>query len=523
LLLDFWPLRRGTGERPFLTEWRPLIREKWPFFLLSGIFCLLTFLAQRQSAVISLQQLSPGFRLKNAVVSYAGYLGQILWPTDLGLIYQLPGRISAGEVVFPGVVLLVISLLVWRWRRSQPWFLTGWLWFLGMLAPVIGLVQVGNQARADRYTYLSAVGLYVAAVFGVARMRARFQWPTGPVWLAAILILTGSVLVTEHQLTFWRDSETLYQHTLAVTSNNGSMHLLLGSLYEHQGRSEEARRQYHAALDCFALTYVNVDGEERPCAAQVQLFFGQDAEQKGRPDEAMAHYREALRLDDHLVEAHNNLGNLLDEQGRSAEALTHYESAVRLRPETALVHENLGTELVTLGRFDEAMREYQVAARLAPAQPQPWYLTGKARLRHGDSQAAVAAFEAALRLDAEDVPSLTFLARVLASDETPRIRDGARAVTLAEKANTLTAGRQPFVLGALAMAYAECGRFTDARQTARTALELATNGSGRMLANQREQLQLYEADRPFRESFTPSPAPPSEPPPPSTSNAGGHR
>jgi tetratricopeptide (TPR) repeat protein len=497
LLLDYWPLRRWTGSS--LVEGWERIREKSPFFLLSALFCLVTFLAQRQKAVVLWQQLPLGFRLENAVVAVAAYLGKTFWPVDLAVYYQLPGQYSTSQVVLPALLLTVVSLLAWRWRRTHPCVLIGWLWFLGMLVPVIGLVQVGYQAMADRFTYLPGVGLFVAAVFGLSEACGRWRFPAPVLRFAAILMLGACVAVTGHQLTFWRDTETLFQHTLAVTKNNGMAHLLLGSFYEKQGRSDEARRQFNAALDCFASITVDVDGEKRPLAAQIHLQFGQDAEQKGRADEAIAHYRAALRLDASLVEAHNNLANLLDDQGQPEESLTHYEAAVRLRPQTPLVHENLGTELVKLGRFDDALREYQAAARLAPASPQPSYLTGKAWLRRGQSAEAVAAFQNALRLDPEDYPSLVYLARLLASDHAPQIRNGAQAVALAEKANTLTGGTQPFVLGTLAMAYAEAGRFADARQTARTALSLASEGGGKMTASLQEQLKLYEANQPFRE------------------------
>jgi Flp pilus assembly protein TadD len=166
----------------------------------------------------------------------------------------------------------------------------------------------------------------------------------------------------------------------------------------------------------------------------------------------------------------------------------------------------LGTELVKFGRFDDAMTEYQTAARLDPAKPQPFYLMGKAWLRHGQSGAAVTAFQKALSVDANDCPSLVYLARVLASDLSPQNRDGPRAVSLAEQANRLTGGNQPFILGTLAMAYAEAGRFEDARKTARTALTLAADGDGKTIADLRGQLQLYEADQPFRKAFTIPPA-----------------
>jgi len=504
--IPFYPLSFILDN--FFSQWRPLLLEKIPFFLLSLVSCLVTFSAQSEKAVIPLQQMPLGFRLENAVVAVAAYLGNTLWPAGLGIFYPLPATYSAAAVAGSAALVAGISLLVWRARRHR-FLVTGWLWFLGMLAPVIGLVQAGEQARADRYTYLPSVGLLVAVVFGLAELRARWKIPARMAGLAAVLVLGACVAVTEHQLAFWRDTETLYQHTLAVTQNNGVTHLLLGSFYEKQGRSDEARKQYHEALDAFALITVEVNGEKRSYAAQVYLLLGQSAEQKGQADAAMGAYREALRLDDKLVEAHNNLGNLLDQQGRSAEALAEYQAAVRWQPETPLVHENLGTQLVEMGRWDEAMNEYQAAARLAPADPRPAYLTGKAWLRQGRSREAAAAFENALRLDPADVPSLVYLARLLAADASPQLRNGARAVALAEQANTLTGGNQPFVLGTVAMAYAEAGRWEDARKTARSALQLLqlAGEGGKTTAALQAQLRLYDAGQPYREALTNAPGP----------------
>jgi Flp pilus assembly protein TadD len=436
------------------------------------------------------------------MVSVTGYLTKLLCPVNLSVFYPLPRHFSAIQIFSSATALVVLSLLAWFARRQHRCLLMGWLWFLGMLVPVIGLIQVGDQAMADRYTYLPAVGLFVAVVFWMAQTRERFNRQARTLALITTVVLGACVVVTEHQLYFWRNSETLFNHALAVTQNNGPAAMMLGIAYEKQGRADEAREKYHQALEEDDSLIVQVaGGEKRSFAAQVQLMFGQSAEQKGKAEEAITHYREALRLDPDIVEAHNNLGNLLDAVGKPEEALIEYQAAVRLRPETPLVHENLGSQLMELGRFDEAMREYQEAARLAPGDSQPVYLMGKAWLGRGQSGEAVTAFQNALRMNPNDVQSMVYLARVLASDEAMQNRNGAQAVALAEQANTLTGGNQPFVLGTLAMAYAEAGRFEDARKTVQAALDLETSG-GKSIASLQAQRKLYTANQPFRENFT---------------------
>ena len=506
LLLDYWPLRRRPGASP-APAWRR-VREKWPFFLLTALSCGITFLAQRREAVLTLGQYPLGLRLENAVVAAAGYLTQTLWPVNLCVFYPRPTAISAASVALAAAVLAAVSVWVWRARGRHGYLLTGWLWFLGMLVPVIGLVQVGDQAMADRYTYLPATGLFVMAAFGLAEIRTRWKIPMPALNLAAVLILGACVAVTERQLTFWRDTETLFTRALAVTTRNGPAHMMLGVALERSGRSAAAMDEYQRALAVNPALMVQVaGGEKRPLAAQVELLRGQAAESAGGAADARAHYQAALRLDAGLVEAHNNLGNLLDRQGHPDEALEQYAAAVRLRPGTPVTHENLGIQLAEMGRWDEARREYQAAAQLAPDDPRPIYLLGKAWLRNGDDARAETAFQQALALDPEDSPSLVYLARLLASAASPQLRDGTRAVTLAEKANTITGGNQPLVLGTLAMAYAEAGRLADARQTVQAALNLATNRSPETVAELRTQLQLYEAGRPFRTGSIP-PSPP---------------
>ena len=457
LLLDCWPLQRFSGTGSIRTAaWR-LTLEKWPFFLLIAASCVVTFLSQQAEAVVPFERLPLGLRLENALVAYARYVLSAGWPTDLAVLYPLPQQLPAWQVLAATAFLVALSAGAWRARRRSPYLLVGWLWFLGTLVPVIGLVQVGDQARADRYTYLPMIGLFIALAFGIKDLAARWHIRPLPLGLAAGLSLAGCLVATAHQLRFWNDSESLFVRAIAVTTNNAVAHINLG----------------------FAL------------------------QQQGHPDAALVEYRTAVAIAPRRAQAHNNLGILLDELGQRDAALAEYEEALRLKPGAPLTHLNLGTLFVSLGRFDDARRHYEEAARLSPGDARPFYLMGKARLRQGDSAGAIANFRAAQRLAPNDFQTLTLLARVLAADQNPQRRNGTEAVALAEQANALTAGMQPFVLDTLAMAYAEAGRFAEAQRTAQAALQLATAaGTTNNIPVLQQRLQGYEAGRPYRAATT---------------------
>jgi len=460
LLLDWWPLGRVPASAAKPETRNPkrasLLLEKLPFFLLTLASCVVTFIAQRTEAVLTFEQHPFALRLGNALVAYAQYLWKTLWPAKLAVLYPLPAQLPAGQVAAATIVLAGISWFAWRGRRERPYLLVGWLWYLGMLVPVIGLVQVGGQAMADRYTYLPLIGIFIAIAYGAADLIARRRMKPALVSAAALVVLAGNIAATEWHLRFWKDSESLFTRALAVTGYNAVAHINLGVALEQQGRREAA----------------------------------------------LAEYRSALRIDPKHAQAHNNLANLLAELGQRDEALAEYGEALRLNPGAPLAHANLGTLLAELGRFDEAMDEFTEAARLAPEDPRPHYLMGKATLRRGQSAEATGHLRNALRLNPNEVQSLTWLARTLAADENPTVRNGTEAVELAGLANELTGGEHPFVLDTLAMALAEAGRFEEAQQAARRAIDLAAAGAKEMVPPIQERLRLYEAGKPYRETFT---------------------
>ena len=466
LLLDYWPLRRIPNFELRISNVLRLVLEKWPFFLLAAISCVATFMAQRAEAVLSLELYPLDLRLGNAPLSYALYLGKAVWPARLAVIYPLQSQLSWAEVTMAVVFLVVITWLVWNLRRPYPYLLVGWLWFLGTLVPVIGLVQVGWHAMADRYTYVPLIGIFLAITFlcrdWAVRLRLR---PVASV-AAGSLILTGCLLATEHQLSYWKNDETLFSHAIAVTKNNYVAHDNLGAALARQGRQAEA----------------------------------------------LVNYQEAIRVNPYWADTHTDLGRLLDDRGKPEEALAEYRKAVQLDPNLPLAHDNTGRVLAELGRFDEAMSQFKEAARLDPTYSWAHWEMGMALLKQGRDAEAIDRFREALRLDPNNFRTLAYIAHVLAAEEKPEVRDGKTALELAAKAYALTGGEQPAALDALGMACAELGRFEEAQQAQQRAIEIATAAKVEKLDLDllQQRLELYKKHQPWRESFLFTNTPPKK-------------
>jgi tetratricopeptide (TPR) repeat protein len=459
LLLDFWPLRRipQLSISSFPAGMR-LLFEKWPFLLFSGIASVVAVFAERNTGMtVSLEQVPLPLRLGSALVSYIRYLGKTVWPAKLSVMYPLPPQVPWGEVTAAAICLAAITWFAWRLRGRYPYLLMGWLWFLGTLVPVIGLVQLNVQSPGDHYTYLPLVGIFVAVAFGLKDLIGYLRIQIIPVAVIAALVLGACLTVTEHQLSYWRDDETLFRHAVAVTEDNAGTRLNLGLALAADGRLTEAQEQFQEA----ALI---------------------------SPDNAAAHIF---------------LGKSLAETGNTSEALVECEKArsvLNLSSQQPMLHYELGLVLVQLRQFDEAMEQYHQAARFASDNPDLYYEMGKLLLLQGRADDSVNQLRESLRLDPFNVPALGLLAQVLASDDEPQIRNGPEALALAERANALTGGRQPYVLDALAMAYAETGRFSEAQQAEQGAILLA-RGAGLGTDDMSRRLALYQSGQPFRVNY----------------------
>ena len=352
LLLDYWPLGRMQNAECRMQNWGRLLLEKIPFFVLSAGSCVLTFLAQQSSKAVAPFTLVPlGDRIANTFTAYAGYLGKMFWPEPLAACYPLNLPVDMDWAILAAGGLLLVSGTVFFFRRQQPWLVTGWLWYLGTLVPVIGLVQVGSQAMADRYTYVPLIGIFIALVWLVAEISA--QWPyRRPVLVVLSLgLLAACWQQTTVQAGYWQDSETLARHALAVTPANSPMQLLLGDALMDQGRPAEAGEHFAEAV--------------RICPDNVPALCGlaMAADVQGKLAEAADICQAALKLLPRDPKIHYILGNVLFSQGKLPEAITEFKAALEYDPNQILAMNDLAWLLATAP--DAPLRDGSGAVRLA--------------------------------------------------------------------------------------------------------------------------------------------------------------
>jgi tetratricopeptide (TPR) repeat protein len=396
LLLDAWPLRRAAV----------LVREKAPLFALAVGASLATYLVQRGGgAVISLNSISLGERVANAIVSYWAYLWQMVWPMRLAVFYPFPEKLSWPVAAACAVVVVGITLLLVRMFRRAPFLLVGWLWYLGTLVPVIGLVQVGEQARADRYTYVPLVGIFVMVAWSVAavvRRWPRTKWATCGV-LGAIGV--ACLVLTRMQVGYWKDSESLFRHAIDVTQGNYVAYNNLGVVERDRHRLTQAIGDYQEALRI------------RPSSLEAHNNLSEALLKEGRLDEATVQISETLRLKPDSAEGHVNLGAVLDKRGELDAAMSEYREALRLAPENAVAHSGLGGVLADLGRTEEGLREMREGVRLRPEYADGYYSLGWLLATQGRAAEAIPNFQEAIRLDPDDTEAHYNLGTALSAED----------------------------------------------------------------------------------------------------------
>jgi len=358
LLLDYWPLARiqnGTFR------WWRIIAEKIPLLVLSLLAGIATLIAQ-QTTVNYSDDLPVKWRIGNALLSYVAYLGQIIWPARLAVFYpHVADHLSPWQVVFVALVLGGMTALAFLWRRTRPYFIVGWLWYLLALLPVIGFIQVGLQGRADRYTYLPQIGLCIALIWALADWALCSNTRRAILAGATAIIIGTLAWQARIQTSYWSSTESLWKHALEVTKDNDVAQYNVAMYLLRRGQLDEAISHYEKALN---IRPGDRESHYHLSVALLHTSLGNALAEKGRLDEAIAHYRQAIELRDDFADAHSNLAALLARKGETAEAIAHYEKALAIPPEDAASHIRLARLFLQLGRKDEAMLHYRRASEL---------------------------------------------------------------------------------------------------------------------------------------------------------------
>ncbi len=468
LLLDVWPLGR-TASVPA----RRLLLEKVPFGVLAAAAAVVTFVAQRRSgAVAPIATLSLWVRVANAFESWVAYLTKTVWPVGLAAFYPYPGPPVAWRAALSGLGLAATTLAAVRSRRRAPYVTMGWLWYLTTLLPVIGLVQVGPQAMADRFTYVPLIGVFVIAAWGAGDIVAR--WRRGGIALAAVAgaAVIASAALSVRQLRYWRDGVTLFEHAIAVTGPNPVGVALLGRALSEAGRAEEAMARYDEALRLdpqtpdvrvdlavllmdrgrFAEARPHLEAAlaQRPDDAYARTNLASVFEKLGETEHAVAQAREAVRLDSDAGPAHNNLGRLLAAQGKLTDAVVEYSAALALQPDDADAHGNLANALAAQGKTAEAMQHFAEALRLRPTHAATHVNYGLLLAELGRPADAIHEYQLALATAPDDHDAHLALANALAM--TGRFDDAIGQYTESLRLSPADAHAESNLGNALAMA-----------------------------------------------------------------------
>jgi tetratricopeptide (TPR) repeat protein len=522
LLLDYWPLRRAL---PF----RQLLKEKLPLFALALAFCVIAPLAQWQGqALRTLEERPFLLRLGNAAVACVVYLRKAVWPVDLAPFYPFPAHgWPAWQAAGAALVLLGFTALAWRERGRRPYLAVGWLWYLGTLVPVLGLVQVGDQAWADRYTYLPLIGVFLALAWGVPELLAGWGVPRPALGLLGGVTAALCMPLTRAQIDYWHDDQRLWQHALAVTAGNDFAENNLGVCLVQQGKLDEAmglfaratvfnprndRAQVNLAQGLVAqgkqpeaIQRLVAAVQVRPDNEAAHVLLGR-LYLRDRPEEALPHFREALRLRPENPATHLDLGQLFWSQGRWEEAAQQFAELAQRDPDAAAGHFALGSALCRLGRWHEAAASLRRAVELKPREVPFRHTLGLALYEAGETADALDQYQAASALQPDWPDRLNAFAWGVLTGKDAGPRRGAEALEAAKQACQAARFRNALFLNTLAAAYAETGRFEEALQTARKALELAlASGQGPLAEQVRRRIQVYERRQTLREAEGNSP------------------
>ena len=445
LLLDYWPLGRmqasgvllNPPQQPMLPK---LIWEKAPFFIIIVIAGVATFLTQQEAgAVKSLASYPLDVRIANMLVSYVGYIGKMLWPTRLTFLYPHPGALPVWQWGGALLILGAVTYIVFGYAKVRPYLTVGWLWYLGTLVPVIGLVVIGPHAMADRYTYVPLIGLFIMLSWGVSEILPSRPFKRMIFFATASAVLVLFMTLSWLQVRYWQNSITLFRRALEVTEDNFIVYNNLGVVVGEKGNTAEAMDLLQKALlinpgyieghlnlgillkrmgkNDEAVDHFNIALQINPRFKGSHFSLGLALAEQGKLEAAVNQYRTALQIDPNYAEAHNNLGNILEKQGDLPEAKKHYLRALQIDPEYKEAHYNLGSLLLGQGQINRAIHHYREALRIDPLYVAAHNNLGAALARQGRTAEAIVQFREALRIAPDHLEARNNLNKMLADQE----------------------------------------------------------------------------------------------------------
>jgi tetratricopeptide (TPR) repeat protein len=514
LLMDWWPLQRLAGAaaaRPIsgsdseaVTARQSLatpgfgiarlVLEKIPFLLLSAVASVMTLRAA-SGLIHPVAKYPVHLRLINAALTYLRYVEEMIWPRNLLPVYPPEPWWSRKELLLACAFLVAVTVTAIRLRKARPFWLFGWLWYLGILVPVIGLVEVGAPPRADHNTYLPAIGLFLIACWEFRDIAA--SWKHSRLILATVsaAVLGACLVASSRQIQYWRNPVTLFRHNLEVTPDNYIAHADFAAYLRDAIQLDAAKKECEIAINLapkFAWSHDVLAG--------VYLYGGELEKSKKE-------FQTVLALEPIRMDAHAALGKIALLQNLPGEAAAQYALVMAADPTDPNAHCGMGQALTRQGKLEEGRAQFLEALRLAPKDAEAHYYLGVLLAEQHHTAEAMTEYRTASEIQPNRPDALNNLAWILATDPRPEFRNGAEAVQMATKASSLTGNRSPFFIGTLAAAYAEAGRFDEAVAAAENAVDWATKAGNTALAQRnRELLVLYQSHKPYRDAGPDAPA-----------------
>jgi len=485
LLLDYWPLGRFDGLKPILQAKRLFI-EKIPLLALSAVLSVITFIAQQGGGVVkTLERMPLDFRVANVFTGYIRYIGKLIWPSNLAVFYPLPyTNYPMDKAVACAILFILITAVSIYFGLRRKYLIVGWLWFVGTLVPMIGLVQSGDQAIADRYMYLPMLGLLFMSVWTIRERFSSRLFEKVIITALATAALISAVIITRTQVSYWRDSKTLFEHTLKVTENNTIAENSMGCILYNEGNYIEAEKHLRNAVKICPPYYDAQSNLGKVLLAQDKL------------DEAIDCFKKLLPAKNILEDLHYNLAMALSRQKKYDEAIQHLAAVIEINPKYLDAREKMGTLMLASGKIDESIRYFNEALDTSANKGNIYAGLGMAYIRAGKKDLAIENLTKAVELKSEDAIILNGLSWLLATQAEVNEAEANRAIEYAMRACEKTGYKNAAFMDTLAAAYAAGGIFDEAVITAKKAIDTArATGQEALVEKVQERLKLYQSGR----------------------------